>query len=64
MTQVIERILYFGPLIFAFGFLMPLFMQILIRTGWALPFNLTPLMAAAIAAGLLGLAAQIRGRWV
>lgn len=64
METVIRRVLYFGPLIFAFGFLMPLIMQSMARFGWTAPFELSTLAFSAILAGTLGLIAQIRGRWV
>lgn len=64
METVIRRVLYFGPLIFAFGFLLPLFMQAMDRFGWDAPFGLSVLSFSAILAGALGFVAQIRGRWV
>ncbi|MEQ9315866.1 MAG: hypothetical protein RLN72_08430 [Henriciella sp.] len=64
MTSVIKAIFQFGPLIFAFGFLMPLTAQAISAAGWTLPFGMTPLWAGFIIAALLGLTAQIRGRWL
>lgn len=64
METIIRRVLYFGPLIFAFGFLMPLVMQSMTRFGWEAPFGLSLLAFSAIIAGTIGLIAQIRGRWV
>lgn len=62
-TSVIRVIFYFGPLVFAFGFLAPLTAQVIERIGWTPPFGLTPLVTGLIVAGVLGGAAQLRGRW-
>ena len=64
METIIRRVLYVGPLIFAFGFLMPLIMQAMERFGWTAPFELSTLTFSAILAGTLGIIAQIRGRWI
>jgi hypothetical protein len=64
MIAVIKSIFYFGPLLFAFGFIAPLTAQVLERTAWPLPFGLTPLMAGLILAAVWGGYAQIRGRWL
>ncbi len=64
MLVVIRTIFQFGPLVFGFGFLAPLFAQIIDRAGWALPFGISPLVAGLILGGLLGFAAQLRGRWL
>lgn len=64
MLATIRRIFYFGPLIFAFGFLAPLISQLMARAEWSPPFGLTPLVFAFGVAGALGLIAQIRGRWL
>jgi hypothetical protein len=64
MLAVIKSVFFFGPLIFAFGFLAPLFFQIMERAGLTPPFGISPLVAALGLAGLLGAVAQIRGRWI
>lgn len=64
MEKVLERILYFGPLIFAFGFLAPLIDQTLVRLNWSAPLGLSSLQFALGVAGVLGLIAQVRGRWL
>jgi hypothetical protein len=64
MLAFVKRILFFGPLIFAFGFLAPLIMQTMARAGIQPPFGLSPLVFALSIAGLLGLVAQVRGRWL
>ena len=64
MIQVLKTVFYLGPLLFGLGFLAPLTAQIISRTGWTPPFDLTPLIAGLIVGGGLGLLAQIRGRWI
>lgn len=64
MLVVIRTIFQFGPLVFGFGFLAPLFAQIIEQAGWTLPFGISPLAAGLMLGGLLGLAAQLRGRWI
>ena len=63
MITVIRTIFYFGPLLFAFGFMAPLIAQVIGRMGWTPPFGLSALMTGLIVAGALGTIAQIRGRW-
>ncbi|WP_370371800.1 hypothetical protein [Henriciella pelagia] len=53
-----------SPLIFAFGFLAPLFAQLIERMGAPTPLGLTSLTMGFVVAGLLGIPAQIRGRWI
>lgn len=62
--RALRTVFYFGPLIFAFGFLTPLTAQIIERAGWTPPLGLTPLAAGLVVAAVLGGAAQIRGRWI
>lgn len=64
LVRMIRAIFYVGPLIFAYGFIMPLTAQIIEQAGWTMPFGLTPLAAGLIVASLLGIPAQIRGSWV
>jgi hypothetical protein len=52
------------PLIFAFGFLVPVIAQGMIALGWQAPFGLETLTFALIIGGALGLLAQLRGRWI
>jgi len=64
MEKVLRLVLTLLPLIFAFGFLVPLIMQGMDRMGWAAPFGLPALIFALIIGGGWGLTAQIRGRWI
>ncbi|MEM1390894.1 MAG: hypothetical protein AAGG45_07415 [Pseudomonadota bacterium] len=64
MIQVIKTVFYFGPLLFAFGFIVPLMSQIIQLSGWVPPFGLTPLMFALILGGAYGIVGQVRGRWI
>lgn len=68
MKMLFGKILGFvmprGRIIFAFAFLTPLFAQIMEKTGLTPPLGLSPLLAGAIVAGLLGTVAQVRGRWI
>ena len=61
---ILKQIFYFGPLIFAFGFIAPLTAQIIERAGWSLPLDLSPLMVGLLLAAVWGTSAQIRGTWI
>ncbi len=64
LVALVKTIFYFGPLIFAVGFLAPLTIQVIQRAGWTPPFGLTPFATGFIVAALLGVPAQLRGRWI
>ena len=64
MEKILKITFYLGPLIFAFGFLMPLIAQSISALGWTPPFGLSPLSFGFAVAGSLGLLAQIRGSWI
>jgi len=64
MFAILGLIFRFGPLLFGLGFLAPLAAQIIERAGWSLPYGITPLMAGLGIGGVLGLAAQLQGRWI
>jgi len=64
MAIALRTLFRFGPLIFAFGFLAPLIAQIIQALEVTPPFGLGPLTVGLVLAGLLGVAAQLRGRWV
>lgn len=64
MIKAIKSVFYFGPLIFAVGFLIPLIAQSVIALGWVPPFGLSAWSFAAIVGGAYGVFAQISGRWI
>tara|TARA_R110000772_G_scaffold117370_1_gene222762 strand:- start:537 stop:731 length:195 start_codon:yes stop_codon:yes gene_type:complete len=64
MTFVLKTIFQYGALVFAFGFIAPLTMQVIMRAGIDLPLGLSPLMAGLILAAVWGGIAQYRGRWI
>ena len=64
MTAILKWVFYFGPLIFAFGFLAPMITQSMILLGLEPPFGMAPLAFGLIVAGAIGLVAQYRGRWI
>ena len=61
MLKAMERVLYWGPLLFAGLFLFPLFVQALARINVS---GTGVTLACAMVAAVLGLQAQVRGRWV
>ncbi len=61
---LLKQIFYFGPLIFAFGFIAPLTAQIIEHSGWSLPLDFSPLMVGLLLAAVWGTSAQIRGKWI
>ena len=67
-TDMVERCLralYSAlPLLFAFGFLVPVIAAGLEAMGIDAPLGLSPIALALIVGGGWGLVAQIRGRWV
>ncbi len=52
------------PLIFAFGFLVPVIDQGMQAAEVSAPFGLSTLTFALIVGGAWGLFAQIKGRWI
>ena len=64
MEQLLRLIMAGLPLIFAFGFLVPVIAQGMEALGWQAPFGLDTLTFALIVGGTLGLIAQIRNRWI
>ncbi len=64
MIAIIKIIFNYGALIFAFGFLAPLFARLISQFGWTPPFGQSPLMVGLIIAGIYGAIAQTRGRWI
>ncbi|MEO1044380.1 MAG: hypothetical protein AAFX04_02950 [Pseudomonadota bacterium] len=64
MQSVAHFIAKILPLLFAFGFLVPLIMQMMLALEITPPFGLTALVFALIVGGGWGLFAQIKGRWI
>lgn len=64
MEKLLKAVVYLLPLIFAFGFLVPVIVQGMSALGWQAPLGLSTLVFALIVAGTWGLLAQVRGRWV
>ena len=64
METVLTSILKFLPLIFAFGFLVPVIAQGMEAAGVSAPFGLSFMTFALIIGGAWGLFAQIKGRWI
>ena len=64
MEKALGAVLKLLPLIFAFGFLVPVIMQGMIALGWTPPLGLSVLAFALIVGGAWGLFAQVTGRWV
>lgn len=64
MIRVLKTLFFYGPLIFAAGFLAPLAAQIIIAANWTPPFGLSPLACGFVMAAMLGIPAQFRGRWI
>lgn len=62
--QALGLILWARPLLFAFGFLVPLLRTVIERAGWTAPLGLSSLSFALLVGGGWGLLAQLRGRWI
>lgn len=64
VLKLVKFVFECGPLIFAVGFLWPLFAQIIGLADWVPPFGLSPLEMAFLLAMAFGLMAQVRGTWL
>lgn len=64
MEKIFKFVIAGLPLIFAFGFLVPVIMQGMMALDLNAPFGLSMLTFALIVAGGWGLFAQIKGRWI
>ena len=64
MEKLLGLLLKLLPLIFAFGFLVPVIMQGTKALGWVPPLGLSALSFALIVGGGWGLFAQVKGRWL
>lgn len=64
MASLLGLIAKFLPLIFAFGFVVPVIAQSMAALGWTGPLGLSPLSFALVVGSVWGLIAQIKGRWI
>ncbi len=64
LIKLIELIFKFGPLVFGFGFMVPLIHELIVGFDMALPFGLSAWLVAFAIGGGLGLMAQVRGSWI
>ncbi len=64
MEKALGILLKLLPLIFAFGFLVPVIAAGMQAIGWTPPFGFSALTFALVVGGGWGLFAQITGRWV
>lgn len=64
VEKLLQLILKFLPLIFAFGFVVPVIAQGMEALNWKAPFGLTTMFFALIIGGIWGLFAQLKGRWI
>jgi hypothetical protein len=64
MERLLGLLVKFLPLLFAFGFLVPVIRQIVIVTGFTPPLGLSALGFALLVGGSWGVVAQIWGRWL
>ena len=63
-ASAIAGVMWAMPLLFAFGFLMPLLQQIMDHIGLNALFGVPNLYFSALVAGIWGIVAQITGRWI
>lgn len=59
-----ELLFKYSKLIFAGAFLLPLFSQTLVALEVPLPGGVSPFVVGGLLALVLGVQAQIRGRWI
>jgi len=64
MEKAVTALFHIGPLLFAYGFIWPLTIQIIAGLAIPFPFGLTPLWAGFIIAAVWGSYAQIKGSWI
>ena len=64
MEKAIRTVFYFGPLIFGFGFLVPLITQSLIHLGYPDVLGISAFWCGLFIGGGYALFAQITGRWI
>ena len=64
MQKLVKVLFDSGPLLFGLCFLAPLVAQSLAAAGMAAPLGLSPLAFGLLLGGVLGVIAQVRGRWL
>ena len=64
MKSIITLTVKLLPLLFAIGFLAPLFHQSMVRLDVTLPYGLPPFWVGLGVALIWGTVAQIKGRWL
>lgn len=62
--RIIGTIFYFGPLIFAFGFIAPLTSQLLSMWGYEAIAGVPVVVVGLVVALVWGSWAQWRGKWI
>lgn len=64
VERLIGFVLSITPLLFGFGFLVPVMRAAIERAGWQPPLALSPLAFSAIVCGTWACVAQVRKRWI
>lgn len=64
MERIVETLFKLLPLIFAFGFLTPVFNQALLAIELQPPLNLSTLTFSLVVASIWGALACVTGRWI
>lgn len=64
MEKLITFVLSIMPLLFGFGFLVPVLQQGIIWVGWIPPLGVSPLAFSLIVCGGWAILAQWRKRWI
>ena len=63
-ASAVAGVMWAMPMLFAFGFLLPLLQQIMDHIGLHAVFGVPNLYFSALVAGIWGIVAQISGRWI
>ena len=64
MEKLITFVLSITPLLFGFGFLVPVMNEAIGQSGWVPPLALSPLVFSLIVCGGWAVLAQVRRRWI
>lgn len=64
MEKFITFVLSIMPLLFGFGFLVPVMQQGILRAGWVPPLGVSPLAFSLMVCGSWAIFAQWRKRWI